>query len=90
MEGDGQPSGLEDAQQNLNDLQNYLVHFNKEIEVTGEASFQHSVSQILTQAVQPVYVSVPGTCFVALDTNCSFVIVSSGTKNYKFGVQVIY
>lgn len=63
MMDEAHPVGLVDAgQQNLNDLQNYLVNFNKEIGVHGEGSaFHHSVSQIISQSSQPVFVTVPGS-----------------------------
>lgn len=62
MEEDAHSNTLEDTgQQNLNDLQSYLVSFNKEIGVHGDGSaFQHSVSQIISQSAQPVFVTVPG------------------------------
>lgn len=60
MEEDTQSSGLGESQQNLNDLQSYLVNFNKEIGVHGEGSaFHHSVSQIISQSTQPVFVTLP-------------------------------
>jgi hypothetical protein len=65
MEEDTQSSGLGESQQNLNDLQSYLVNFNKEIGVHGEGSaFHHSVSQIISQSTQPVFVTLPGILFL--------------------------
>ncbi|KAL4234182.1 hypothetical protein ACF0H5_005835 [Mactra antiquata] len=58
MEDDTHSHVLDGSQQNLNDLQSYLVNFNKEIGVHGEVS-AFSVSQIISQASQPVYVTVP-------------------------------
>ena len=62
MEDETHNGGLGDpGPQNLNDLQSYLVNFNKEIGVHGEGSaFHHTVSQMINQASQPVFVSVPG------------------------------
>jgi hypothetical protein len=66
MEDEAHNGGLGDpGPQNLNDLQSYLVNFNKEIGVHGEGSaFHHTVSQMINQAAQPVFVSVSGkyTC----------------------------
>ncbi|XP_060599079.1 transcriptional repressor CTCF-like isoform X2 [Ruditapes philippinarum] len=60
MEDEAHNGGLGDpGPQNLNDLQSYLVNFNKEIGVHGEGSaFHHTVSQMINQAAQPVFVSV--------------------------------
>lgn len=47
---------------NLNDLQNYLVNFNKEIEVNndGGISLQHTLAKVSTPSSRPMFVSLPG------------------------------
>ena len=48
MEEDNEPPAVE-VRQNLNDLQSYLVHFNKEIGNNDASSFQQKfISQIIS------------------------------------------
>jgi len=47
---------------NLNDLQSYLVNFNKEIEVNndGGISIQNTLAKVITPNNRPMFVSLPG------------------------------
>lgn len=47
---------------NLNDLQSYLVNFNKEIEVNndGSVSLQSCLTKVITPSSRPVFVTIPG------------------------------
>ena len=55
---------------NLNDLQSYLVNFNKEIEVNndGGISIQNTLAKVITPNNRPMFVSLPGKLITSSQT----------------------